>query len=185
MATRVSTGFDISLVAEMAIDAPVERDLARLLDLCFPDTFEGRTYFKQLPHARLIHRQDGEIVGQVGLDYRVIRIAAEVVRVLGIIDLCVAPHLRLGGRASAMLDTAAGIAADARAEFTILFADKSDLYLRNGYRPVDPAVITWLAVEDRSTYGVQERDFSGILMTRPLAGAEFPRGAIDLLGYLF
>lgn len=185
MNTRDGTDFDISLVAEMAIDTPTEQDLSRLLDTCFPNTFEGRTYFKQLPHARLIHRQDGEIVGQVSLDYRVIRIAAEVVRVLGIIDLCVAPHLRLGGRASAMLDRAAAIAADAHAEFTVLFADKSDLYVRNGYRPVDPAVITWLAVEDRSTYGVQERDFSGIFMARPVAGAEFPRGTIDLLGYLF
>lgn len=57
-------GFDIFVIAEMAITVDVERDLIRLLDNCFPDTFEGRSHFKQLPHARLIHRQDGEIVGQ-------------------------------------------------------------------------------------------------------------------------
>jgi hypothetical protein len=97
----------------------------------------------------------------------------------------VAPHLRLEGRASAILEMAAGIAADARADFTMLFADKPDLYLRNGYRSISSAVITWLAIEDRLTYGVQERDFSSILMVRPIAGAEFPQGTVDLLGYLF
>ncbi|MEO8122754.1 MAG: GNAT family N-acetyltransferase [Burkholderiales bacterium] len=185
MNTRVKGTFDVSLVAEMVIDPAVEQDLARLLDLCFPETFNGRTYFKQLPHARLIHRQDGAIGGQVGLDYRVVRIASEVVRVLGIIDLCVAPELRHCGRASALLDSAAEIGADARVAFTNLFADKPDLYLRNGYRAVAPALITWLAIEDRSTCGIHERDFCGVLMARPVAGVDFPRGAIDLLGYLF
>lgn len=185
MKAKLNTVFDISLVAEMAIDAVVERDLSRLLDLCFPGTFEGRSYFKQLPHARLICRQDGEIVGQAGLDYRVIRVAADVVRVLGIVDLCVAPHLRLNGRASAMLDMAALVASEARAEFTMLFADKPDLYLRRGYRSVNPTTVTWLAIENRSTFGVEKRDFGEILLIRPVAGAAFPQGLIDLLGYLF
>lgn len=185
MNTPAQAGFDISLIAETAIDARGQRDLAQLLDSCFPGTFEGRTYFKQLPHARLVLRQDGGVVGQVGLDHRVIRVAADVVRVLGVIDLCVAPHLRRGGRATALLEAAAQVAADANAEFVILFADKPAVYLRNGYRPVEPAVVTWLAVEDRRSCGMQERDFSGTLMARPVAAAAFPRGPIDLLGYLF
>ncbi|WP_250518536.1 GNAT family N-acetyltransferase [Caballeronia sp. ATUFL_M1_KS5A] len=185
MKLRVNTGFDISLVAEMAVSASAERSLAGLLDMCFPDTFAGRTYLKQLPQARLIHRQDGEIVGQAGLDYRIVRIADEIVRIVGIVDLCVAPHLRGEGRASAILKAAAELAANARANFTVLFADKPDLYLRNDYQSVRPALITWLAIDERTTYGVQERDFSGIFMVRPIAGAEFPQGKIDLLGYLF
>lgn len=185
MNTPTDAGFDVSVIAETAIDATVERDLARLLEVCFPGTFEGRTYFKQLPHARLIQRHDGEVVGQLGLDHRVIRVDGDVLRVLGIIDLCVAPHLRRGGRASALLEAAAQVAAKARAEFTILFADNPGVYARNGYRPVKPAMIRWLAVEDRRSCSVQERDFSGTLMVRPVAGAEFPRGPIDLLGYLF
>lgn len=113
------------------------------------------------------------------------RIGAEVVPILGIIDLCVMPHLRHEGRASAILDMATHIATERRAEFTMLFADDADLYLRSGYQPVNPAVVTWLAIEDRATYGVEERDFGGILLARAVAGKEFPKGTIDLLGYLF
>lgn len=181
----VQPEYMIEHLAETSIDMATESELAKLLDSCFPDTFEGRTYFKQLPHARLLHRQDGQICGQLGLDFRVIRVGDEIIRILGVIDLCVTPSLRLQRRATTMLDRVAAIAEQARADFQILFADNPALYRRNGYKIVKPAQVSWLAIEDRKTYGVIERDMTGILMARPTSSRSFPRGTIDLLGYLF
>jgi GNAT superfamily N-acetyltransferase len=177
--------YAIDYLVETSIDVATEHELARLLESCFPDTFSGRTYYKQLPHARLLHRQDGAIVGQLGLDFRIIRVGGVVIRTLGVIDLCVAPGLRLQGRATAMLDRVAAIAEQARADFQILFADNPVLYLHNGYEAVEPARMRWVGIENRETHGVIERDLTGILMARPTGDRSFPPGKIDLLGYLF
>lgn len=175
----------IEHLVETSIDTATESDLIALLEECFPDTFEGRTYFKQMPHARLLHYQDGALVGQLGLDFRIIRVGEEVIRTLGVIDLCVSTQLRLQQRATAMLERVAMIAEKARTDFQILFADNPALYLNNGYQLVEPAQISWLAIDDRKTYGVIERDMTGILLARPTSNRSFPSGEIDLLGYLF
>jgi hypothetical protein len=185
MSEGATTELLIEHLVETSINTVTESELAKLLELCFPGTFEGRGYFKQMPHARLLHYQDGAIVGQLGLDFRIIRIDEELIRTLGVIDLCVIPQLRLQQRATAMLDRVAIIAEQARADFQILFADNPALYLQNGYKVVEPAQISWLAIEDRKTYGVIERDMTGTLLVRPTGSRPFPPGEIDLLGYLF
>ncbi len=80
---------DIEVVQEHALS---ERDLAmlrQLLDDCLPDTFIGRTYVKQLPHFRLLARDGDRLIGQLGLDFRVIRVGPAILHIFGIIDLCV------------------------------------------------------------------------------------------------
>ena len=149
---KVSLGpYLIKHIVETSINTSTESELIALLEECFPDTFEGRTYFKQMPHARLLHYHDGVLAGQVGLDFRIIRVGTEVIRTLGLIDLCVTPKLRFQKRASAMLERVAVIASQARTDFQILFADIPLLYLNNGYKPVEPSQITWLAIEERKT----------------------------------
>ena len=161
-----------------------EADLASLLEACFPDTFEGRTYFKQLPHARLLMREQ-DLIAQVALDLRVIRVGSDFLRVLGIIDLCVAPGHRGRGLAGRLLQAAEATASDWAAEFTVLFADRPTLYQRNGYQSPDPAPVTWLGIEDRVSCGQLHRDFSGTLWCKSISGKTWPPGPIDLLGYLF
>ena len=156
----------------------------RFWRLAFRRRSRGRTYFKQLPHARLLARQP-ELVGQVGLDLRILRVGSEVVRVLGIIDLCVAPAQRGRGLATRLLQAAEATAADWGAEFLVLFADSPTLYQRNCYHSPDPAQFTWLGIEDRTSCGRLERDFSGTLWCKSVSGKVWPPGPIDLLGYLF
>lgn len=172
---------DIQLVLEGNLR---EADLAKLLDACFPDTFEGRTYFKQLPHARLIVRQP-DLVAQVGLDLRICRVGSELLRILGLIDLCVAPGHRNQGLAGRLLQAAEATAADWGAEFVVLFADSPRLYQRNGYISPEPAQVIWLGIEDRASCGQLHRDLTGTLWCKSVSGKLWPAGAIDLLGYLF
>ncbi len=172
---------DVELVPEGKLR---EADLASLLENCFPETFEGRTYFKQLPHARLLVRQP-KLIAQVALDLRIIRVGSELLRILGLIDLCVAPEHRGQGLAGRLLRTAEATAADWGADFTLLFADRPTLYQRSGYQSPDPAQVTWLGIEERASCGQLHRDLSGTLWYQSVSGKVWPPGDIDLLGYLF
>jgi GNAT superfamily N-acetyltransferase len=158
--------------------------VASLLDLCFPNVFEGRTYFKQLPQSRLLLSQKS-LIAQVGLDLRMIRVGEGLLRVLGIIDLAVAPDQRNRGLGSQLLAEAESKARQWQADFLILFADQAGLYQRNGYHAVRPAHITWLGIESRASCGLLSRDQSGIVWAKSVAGKTWPAGPIDLLGYLF
>ncbi|MEG1312706.1 MAG: GNAT family N-acetyltransferase [Bacilli bacterium] len=185
MNEKVSNSFEIHHLSETTIDNILEKELVALLEECFPHIFDGRTYFKQIPHSRLLCYENGILIGQLGLDFRIIRVGDTLLRALGVIDLCISPHFRSQMRGTAMLKRVALIAEQARADFQILFADDSSLYIKNGYKPVEPAMVTWLAIEERKTYGIIEKDMSGILLARPTKNLSFPPGKIDLLGYLF
>lgn len=106
-------------------------------------------------------------------------------RVLGIIDLCVAPDHRGQALATRLLQAAEKTAADWSAEFLVLFADTPTLYQRNGYHAPDPAQVTWLGIDDRASCGQLERDQTGTLWCKSVSGKPWPSGTIDLLGYLF
>jgi GNAT superfamily N-acetyltransferase len=175
----------IERVVEMGLRAPLEKRVAQLLDRCFPETFQGRSYFKQVPHVRLLLWRRDTLIGHAGLDHRVIRIGDAVTRVTGILDLCVDPRYWRVGRGSALLRFAEALARRGQTEFLILFADRADLYLRNGFQPVEPAMVTLLAIDERASQSMQRRDFSGTLMAKAISESRFPAGEIDLLGYLF
>ena len=171
---------DIQLVLEGNL---AEAELPGLLETCFPNTFDGRTYFKQLPHARLLAKQPA-LVAQLGLDLRIIRVGSRLVRVLGIIDLCVLPEHRGQGLAGRLLQLAEQTAVDWAAEFLILFADSPTLYQNNGYH-APLAQVTWLGIEDRASCGQLDRDLTGTLWCKSPSDQPWPEGPIDLLGYLF
>lgn len=46
--------YQVKLLSEYEIDTTTNTKIARLLDECFPDVFEGRSFFKQLPHFRYV-----------------------------------------------------------------------------------------------------------------------------------
>lgn len=158
-------------------------ELAALLEAAFPDTFEGRHFYKQRPHSRLLAFDEDILVGQVGLELRAITIGGQHFEILGIIDLCVLPERRSKGIASALLNAAEELAGDR--DFSILFADDPELYSKHGYEHISPAVTRWFAIENLRSHSVIERDMSGVLMAKPLGTGRWPRGDIDLLGYLF
>ena len=157
--------------------------LSQLLDMCFPDTFDGRTYFKQRPHHRLIALHGETLIAQVGIDFRVVNVAGVTLNVCGLIDLCVHPDHRNAGLAGSLLEVAQEMARNV--DFLVLMADRHDLYLRQGYERLLAAPTKWLAIEDRSSIAVIERDMSDCFMVKPLADRKWPPGQIDMLGYLF
>lgn len=157
--------------------------IAGLLDACFGGAHEGRTFFKQVPHRRLLAWNGDGLVGHVGMDLRAVRVDEATVPVLGIVDLCVAPAARRQGIGTALLQ-----AAEERAEgqsFALAMADDPRLYHRAGYNLIHAADVTFLAIDELRCHSVVRRDLSEVFMVKRLAGNAWPDGPIDLLGHLF
>lgn len=176
---------EIVALPEYAISAEVCSQLRILLDQCFPDTFEGRTYYKQLPHVRLLAMDEGSVVAQVGIDGRVVTVGDTIVSIFGLIDLAVHPARRGKRIAAQLLTEAERIARAGEREFLVLMADRHDLYLKEGYDRVQPVLAKWLAIEDRKSVKLMTRDLSDCFMVKPLTEKSWPAGTIDMLGYLF
>jgi len=173
------------IIAEWALTAHQHALITELLDGCFPDTFEGRTYFKQLPSLRVLACEEDALVGHLALDYRVIRVGAEVMRISGIVDLAVEPHARRQGIGSELLSRADDIAGQSGCDFAVAFADRHELYLSCGYQRLEVAETRFLAVEERLSHSLITRDLDDIFLVKPVGRADWPQGEIDLLGHIF
>ncbi|KZK99124.1 GNAT family N-acetyltransferase [Pseudovibrio sp. Ad26] len=178
-------GLSIHVFREDEIDRQREAGITTLLDKCFPEVFEGRTFFKQLPHFRLIVEERDEIIGQVGVDHRVIKVGEQRLKIYGLIDLCVTEARRKQSLASMLLHTAECMAKRAEVDFIVLMADDDALYQKHGFLHVSPALTKWLAIEDLASVMLLERDLSDCFMVKPIGDTQRPEGQIDMLGYLF
>jgi predicted N-acetyltransferase YhbS len=163
----------------------MEEQLRVLLEASFPATFEGRIYFKQLPHFRLIAQEGESVLGQLGIDTRIINVGGAILKIFGLIDLCVLPERRGSELASKLLGAAEMIALESSRDFMVLMADRPDLYERQGFQRVNSANGKWLAIEERESVALIERDLCDCIMVKPLGAKLWPSGEIDLLGYLF
>ena len=141
----------IEQVFEYDMNDELQTALQDLLTNCFPQLYPAdRSYFKQLPHFRfLAFNENNQLVGQVGLDYRVMNLDGKPVKVLGIIDLCVSPNSRSAGIGSSLLLEVDQFSQGRDIDFILLFADHKTLYKKNGYRSV-ANMCTWLKIDDGS-----------------------------------
>ncbi|WP_406735914.1 GNAT family N-acetyltransferase [Thioclava sp. GXIMD4215] len=157
--------------------------LTGLLNEAFPGFFEERSFFKQEPHQRVLAFQGPTLVGQIGIDRRVISIEGTPYRIIGLIDLCVTPKARRQGIGRALVQAAEALGQDR--EFAILFSDSPEIYRAWGYRPLPAAPMRWLAIDELRSHAVIEGEMSDVLLVKPLGTRKWPPGMIDLLGYMF
>jgi GNAT superfamily N-acetyltransferase len=173
----------ISRVAEAEIPPDLTRQLQALLQACFPE-YPSRTYFKLPPHFRYLAVAGGELVGQAGVELRVIRVAGNVLRTFGVVDLCVRGPERSRGLAGTLLAEVTQLAGSCGMDFVILFADDDRLYTRNGWaRAANPC--TWLKIHEHATLGVATAEDTGALMVKKTGQRDWPEGEVDLLGHVF
>ena len=170
---------------EMTLSESMDMELIELLQHAFPSLYPNRRYFKQLPHLRLIAYEDEQIIGQVGLDFRVMNIDGTPIHVLGIIDLCVREAVRGRGVGRALMEKVIALGEAYPIDFLLLFADRPDLYERIGFQKVSNTC-TWLQINDenQTTRGIGEARFEE-LMIRQVGDKRWTDGKLDLLGYLY
>lgn len=97
---------------EYDIKPQVHQKITELRNRCFPKNSKDRSYFKQLPHFRYLAYEDGILVGQMGVDHRVISVSEQVFIIFGVIDLCVSSDYQDRGIASTLLKRLSALAED-------------------------------------------------------------------------
>ena len=182
---EMGNGMEIKQVQEFEVNGALDGQLRELLQASFEPHYPNRLYFKQLPHLRLIAFAEDRVIGQVGLDYRVMNLGGEPVRVLGIIDLCVHEDVRGKGVGRKLVEAVIALGERKAVDFVLLFADRDDLYVKAGFVHANNPC-TWLQINDQqlTTHGIGEDTFTE-LMIRPVGDKSWTEGTLDFLGYLY
>jgi GNAT superfamily N-acetyltransferase len=178
-----STATTIVRVAEAELGEDLRQQAQALLQASFAE-YPSRSYFKLPPHFRYLAMADGKLAAQMGVELRVIRVGADVVRTFGVVDLCVSQSERSSGLASRLLAEVTEYARSCGMDFVILFADDSRLYDRNGWvRAANPC--SWLQINGHRTLGLTIAQDTNALMVKAIGEQPWPEGDVDLLGHLF
>ena len=175
---------NIEIYQEHEILTNWHEELTKLKNRCFPEHKKDRSYGKQLPHFRLISIADEKIVGHMGVDHRVIRVADEIFQIFGLIDLCVAQEQRSKGIASSMIERISTLGNKKGIDFLFLLAADYRLYEKHKFRVVDE-LCSWLRIHEHRNLGVAVERLEGEIMIKKIGKKEWPEGPIDLLGYMF
>ena len=175
----------LELVDSFRIDEATDRKIRMLLDACFPGWSHHRirSYLKQLPSRRLLTWDDDALVGQAGLEHRVVALDGAPATIFGIVDLCVVAEQRGRGIATRMLDRIEGLGREQGVEFMLLFADDDRLYRACGYAK-RPARVRWLKIHEHESIGLGEESVDE-LMVKALGDRDWSPTCVDLLGHLF
>ncbi|WDH75253.1 GNAT family N-acetyltransferase [Exiguobacterium marinum] len=177
---------NIQQMMEFEIGEALDKQLTELLMKSFEPLYHERSYFKQLPHLRLIaYDEQQHVIGQVGLDFRVMNLNGDPIRVFGIIDLCVQEEWQGRGIGGALMERVSALGDEHRIDFLLLFADRPDLYEQIGFHKVSNTC-TWLQIDDQNqtTRGIGEAPFDE-LMVKTVGDKQWTEGTLDLLGYLY
>ena len=175
---------EITVVPEYALTHLQREAIIRLRAEAFPGYGEDRSYFKQLPHHRLMAYESGHLVGQTGVDYRVVSVGGKPTPIFSLIDLCVAQAARGRGIGAAILEAVSGLGQANGVPFVLLLTDVPGFYARSGYVSVN-ADCTWLRIDEHKSQGQTTMRLDGDMMVKSLKGDPWPAGPIDFLGYLF
>ncbi|HRH56944.1 MAG TPA: GNAT family N-acetyltransferase [Chitinophagales bacterium] len=170
---------------EFELTEDIQQQIALLLQKCFPDTaYHGRHYFKQLPHFRFLAYEDEMLVGHVGIDYRIMRLNGQPVKVTGIIELCVVEERRHHYIGSFLLEEVEKLAKNANADFILLFSKVGSVYIKHNFRYVDN-ICTWLKIHEHKSIGIGDEFIQNEIMVKEISGIKWETGNLDMLGYLY
>ncbi len=175
---------EIIFKKEWEIQEKENLEIQYLLQKCFPEYFCNRTYFKQIPHFRLLAKKDNTVVGQVGLDYRMMSLNNKPIQVLGIIDLCILPSFQGQKIGSQLLQYVEKIALENHIDFLLLFADNPQLYLKHGFKKCSHNMIHWVKINEHETLGIG-KEIIPELMIKEIHDKKWEEGILDMLGYLY
>ncbi|WP_373355014.1 GNAT family N-acetyltransferase [Pseudoroseicyclus sp. CXY001] len=168
---------------EMRLTAGLEAEIAALIATAWDD-FEGRSFYKQRHHLRLLAREEGRLLGHMALGLRAVRLGPHLVDVATIGEVCTHPEARGRGIASALLQEAIGEAKASPARFALLFGEAA-LYAAAGFRPVGQN-IRLLGLDGARSHRMVHLRSHDLLMVLPLGEEAWDEDLpLDLMGGSF
>jgi len=178
----------IQLINEFQLSEDQKEKIWLLLKNCFPESdYGGRNFFKQLPHYRLLLTYGEKIIGHLGIDYRVMNLGGEIIRIFGGIDLAVDPNFRNRGLGAQILKEFEEIALANKnnIDFLFLVTDIPDFYQKLGYT-TSVLRVSWLKISQGRNIGIGEEKISdSFLLYKEISGKKWTEGNLDMLGYMF
>lgn len=173
----------MKIYPEIKLSKNQHNDIEQLRNKAFPDHQVDRSYYKQLPHMRALNYHKDQLVGYMGLDYRVISVGTETHKVLGVIDFCIDEAHRGLGIGSAMLSQLSEYACEKDVDFIILISELHDFYCKNNFERID-SLQSWLRIHEHKSYGVAVEQI-GELYIKKISGKSWGVGDMDWLGYMY
>ena len=122
----------VERIEEMRLTAQDEAQIGNLLDAAFGTGFDGRSYYQQRHHVRLVVREAGVIIGHMAVSLRAIRMGDALVQVAGLAEVASNPAHRGKGIASILMKAAIDEVRQSPAVFFILFGNQP-LYAGAGF----------------------------------------------------
>jgi len=175
-------GMNLELIEEADMTPETDAAIKRLLCACFPpdvDAFsKSRHWHGSAPAYTVLQRDANDVVGQVGVVLRTVRVGDRQVDIAGIQSLAVDPDLQGSMLAWALMRRCMREAKSRGVPFGILFCvpELETLY----------AAMRWQTVEVNVTMAFEGRHQpipgKNICMVLDLGGGEWPQGDIDLQG---
>lgn len=178
----------LELINDFQLDPESSQEINALLQKCFVwADYQGRDYYKQLPHYRILAKKEGRIIGHLGMDYRVMNLNGSPIKVLGTVDLCVDPAVQGLGIGKAMIQKMEQLALSyrQRIDFLFLVSEVPGYYEGLGYQ-VTELTTTWLKIHQHQNYGVgKERITDATFLYKAVGDKVWEDGELDLLGYMY
>lgn len=174
----------IQRIEEFAIRPEQQQAIARLLYRCFSGYPSGRTYYKLLPDFRYLIWEGPELVAHMAVDHRLINNDGQILRIFGVVDLCVSVTHQQQQLGSRLLEELESLGKKHGVDFIVLLAGTPAFYEAQGFR-AQHNLCQWVMIHAHQTMGVKSRRIRDILMVKPLGEKEWLPGPVDFLGPFF
>ncbi len=170
-------------IAEYEIQKETHSKIQTLLQQSF-DAYPQRSYYKQVPNFRWLVWDGANLVGQMGVEHRIITLDGEPTRIFGVVDLCIHPNYRSAAIATHLIRKLEELGIKSEVDFIVLFADNHSLYIKNGFEHVTN-LCKWMMINEHKTLGVARRRLNDCILVKPLGDKKWTTGEVDFLGIVF
>lgn len=173
----------IERIEELLIKQSTNVKIQSLLNSSFPGYPSSRTYFKQIPHSRLLVWVDEHLVGHAALEYRMISVNQHSFKVFLIGDICVDTEYQHQNIATSMVSEIEKIGRASQLDFLLVAVTNTALYQKNGFSIINNPC-RWVIIQNYTTIGVRQRSLDNTIMVKKIGKHNWQDGVIDFLGYI-
>lgn len=173
----------IERIEEYRISQTTSSHIQKLLQQAFWQFPAHRIYYKQVPHFRFLVWELEQLIAQVGIEFRVISLNSQPVRIFGVMDLCVDVEYRSKRIGTKLLQKVEEEGRTYGIDFILLFAGDQRLYKSQGYQQTNNTC-KWLLINNHQSLGIVHRNIN--LMVKQIGYKPWQAGVLaDLLGFVF
>lgn len=174
----------IELIQEIQMTESQRKAIQQLLLQSFSTYPDGKLYYPQPPHYRILSWIDDRLIGHLAGVLREVVVGDRSILIGGLADLCI-DHDWVGNRlASRMIAYMESLTMSQGVPYLMAMTNDPVFYEKSGFTSIDTRC-TWLAYMHGKSLGLFKRQPPAGLMIKALTKEPWPEGELDLMGPLF